>query len=122
MATDPRSLKGAIAGPGGPHDRHSVVLDTTHAVLLDHVEVCKVEPSRDGVRQEPVVAMLLSGRVNRSPDRAEVLFLFDIDGAAGIVTELLALAGRMDAVELAATIRDRLDRLDAEDVLRGPNE
>lgn len=116
MATDPRPLKGSIAGPGGPRDRHGVVLDARHAVLLDNVEVCAVETT-SGAQHDDAIALQLSGRINRTRDRVDVLFLFDVDGAAAIVTELLALADRMDADDLAATVRARLDRLAQADAL-----
>lgn len=112
MATDPRSLKGSIAGPGGPKDRNGVVLDATRAVLLDRVDVCAVETT-----QGDAIACLLAGRINRSRDRAEVLFLFDLDGAAAIVTELLGLAARMDAPELRDLILTRIDQLADADAL-----
>ena len=118
MATDPRPLKGSIAGPGGPHDRHGVVLDATNAVLLDSVHVSAVQTARGSVRDD-AIALQLAGRVNKSRDRVEVLFLFDVDGAAAIVTELLALANRMDAGELASLIRSRLNQLDADGNLGG---
>lgn len=116
--TDPRDLRGSIAGPGGPHDRHGVALDTTRAVLLDGVEVCAVEPA--GGSPAGMIALLLSGRVNQTRGRADVLYLFDVDGAAAIVTELLALAHRMDARGLAGVIRQRLAQLDAEGGLVNP--
>ncbi|ACX71163.1 hypothetical protein pZL12.86 [Streptomyces phage ZL12] len=43
----------------------------------------------------PVLAMLLEGRINKSPDRARNLYLMNEDGAAAIVTELMALANRI---------------------------
>ncbi len=123
MADDPRPLKGSIAGPGGPRDRNGVVVDATHAVLLDDLTVCLVEPHRDG-RQvgQPCLAMTLAGRVNHLDETAEVLFLFDADGAAAIVTELLALGARLpDAMsaEFDAAIDRRLLALAEDDALGG---
>ncbi len=111
MATDPRPLGGAIAGPGGPRDKNAFVIDATHGVLLDGVEVVVVEPRRGDVPQPVCLAMLLSGRVNHTTDRADVLFMFDVDGAAAIVTELIALGARMDGDALASTIQARLAAL-----------
>ena len=112
MATDPRELHGSIAGPGGPRDRHSVVIDASRAVLLDDMTVCQVA-DRD------LIAMVLAGRVNYTKERAEVLFVFDFDGAAAIVTELLALAMRMDETETTRLIATRLERLIQDDALGG---
>lgn len=92
---DPRRLGAAIVGPGGPRDRHGVVVDTTDAVLLDGVVVALVEPYRAGEAGSPVLACELAGRVNKTTDRASVVYLFDEDGAAALVTELLALASRI---------------------------
>lgn len=88
---DPRKLGGGIAGPGGPFDEGENLIDTRNSVLLDSVDVAMVDNPSDG-RQ--FASLLLSGRVNRSPERTSVLYLFDADGAAAIVTELVALAGR----------------------------
>ncbi|RPE40239.1 hypothetical protein EDD90_3275 [Streptomyces sp. Ag109_O5-1] len=88
---DPRKTGGDIAGPGGPHDRNSVIIDTTNAVLLDNSNVCLVETANGSV----AMAMLLEGRINKTTDRARNLYLLNGDGAAAIITELLALAHRI---------------------------
>lgn len=92
ISGDPRKTGGDIAGPGGPHDRNAVILDTTDAVLLDHSTVTLVETPN---HTAPVLAMLLEGRINKTTDRARNLYLLNEDGAAAIVTELLALAHRI---------------------------
>lgn len=91
--TDPRSIPGTMAGPGGPHERGGVVLDARNAVLMDAIDVSTIDPDKGG-RGKSALAMVLSGRVNQTQDRASVLFIFGSDGAAGIVTELVALIGR----------------------------
>lgn len=114
-ATDPRKLGGSIAGPGGPFDRGAVVIDTDHAVLFEDMTVAAVEAHRHGASGETLIAMLLSGRVNHTPDHADVLFLFDVDGAAAIITELVDLADRMGiSATLRAAVKDRFDQLDRE--------
>lgn len=102
---DPRKLGGRMVDAAGdPLARAGVVLDTTNAVLMDGVEVCLVDVVKAPPRVEAPtgpppsgahLAMALRGRVNKSSDRAEVLYLFDEDGAAAIVTELLGLAYRI---------------------------
>jgi hypothetical protein len=89
--SDPRATPGDITGPGGPHDRNSVVLDTSNAVLLDYTEAALGHNGSDG---RDFVALLLGGRINQTLDRARVLFLMDADGAAAIVTELESLMTR----------------------------
>ena len=91
--SDPRDPSGDIAGPGGPHERQSVVLDTSKAVLVDYAEACIAHLTRKG---QPVdaVALMLAGKINGSPDRSRILYLTDWDGAADIVAHLLSLAAR----------------------------
>ena len=93
MTTDPRKIPGGMSGPGGPHDRSGVVLDARHAVLLETVDVSTLDPER-GARGQAALALVLGGRINQSRDKASVLFLFGTDGAAAIVTELIAVIGR----------------------------
>lgn len=88
---DPRKSGGDIAGPGGPRDRNSVIVDTSNAVLLDGTTVSLVETKSSAI---PVLALLLEGRINQTPDRARNLYLMDGAGAATIVSELVALAYR----------------------------
>lgn len=94
--TDPRRAGGTIAGPGGPHERHGVVIDTTDAILLDSCTVAVVEPFKDGERisDKPWWVLNLAGRINKRQERADIAYLFDADGAAAIITELIALAAR----------------------------
>jgi hypothetical protein len=102
--TDPRKAGGTIAGPGDPHERNAVVIDATNAVLMDHMTVALIEPIKDGktVGTKPYWCMNLEGRINKTQDRSRVNYLFDVDGAAAIITELLAMASRsgmMDALD-----------------------
>jgi len=93
--TDSRRAGGDIAGPGGPHDQGAFVIDTTNAVLLDGCTVVMVDPVRDGHVDDPTLAMLLEGRINKTADRAVILYLFDANGAAAIISSLMALAPRI---------------------------
>jgi len=104
--TDPRAVGGDIAGPGGPTERNSVVIDSTRAVLLDAVECALVEIGDQGV----ALALLLSGRINKTTDHANALFLMDTDGAASIVSELVALGSRVGP-EFATDLSTRIARL-----------
>lgn len=107
---DPRKLGGGIVGPGGPHDVGGVIVDTRNAILLDDLMVSTVDDVGSG---RAAIAMQLSGRINRSPDRAKVLYLFGTDGAAGLITELLALMGRagLDMEAFLADMDERLGKL-----------
>lgn len=107
--SDPRHLGGDMSGPGGSRDRGAVFLDTTDAVLLDSTDVCTVDAVRQGALAEPVIFMVLDGRINKRTDRARVGYLFGPDGAAALITELLALADRFERLEAAVTVDDGLD-------------
>lgn len=115
MSTDPREIKGAIVGDGGAHETGGVILDTRNAVLLQDVTVSTVDPSSGG-RGKEYFAMLLAGRVNQTQDNAEVLFIMNTDGAAAVVTELLALLVRARVTpgvidQYVQDLRRRLDEL-----------
>lgn len=97
----------------GPFSLGSVVLDLNRAVLLDALQIARVDVAHpEGAGADWITALVMHGRVNGSPDRANVLFLIDTDGAASLVTEILSLAARSgpDAVRaLRADIATRLD-------------
>lgn len=93
--TDPREVGGDIAGPGGPHDWGQVITDASRAVLFDAFDVSLVDPVRDGEQaNDPILAMLFQGRINKTDERARILILTNEDGAAGIITQLIALTYR----------------------------
>jgi hypothetical protein len=98
--SDPSGLGGSIAGPGGPHDRGAVVLDTTDAVLLSSVDVAMIEVARQGVFDGQAAFLVLQGRVNKTDRHASVGFVAGTDGVAAILTELLALSWRDSAAML----------------------
>jgi hypothetical protein len=54
--------------------------------------------------------MLLEGRINKTTDRARNLYLMNEDGAAALVTELIALAHRIGP-EFGARFTARLEHL-----------
>lgn len=94
-AIDPRKLGGAIVGPGGPYGHGDVVIDPTNCVLLEGAEVAIVGAVRGGVIDDkPVCCLVLRGRINKTDDRVQALYLMNEDGAAGIVTELIGLHSR----------------------------
>ncbi|RSS37448.1 hypothetical protein [Streptomyces sp. WAC08241] len=117
ISGDPRKSGGDIAGPGGPHDRDSVIVDTTNAVLLDSSTVVEVESASNG----PIIGMLLEGRINHTTDRARNLYLMNEDGAAALVTELMALAHRMGP-EFGERFMARLENLLQNDSFTAPKQ
>lgn len=107
ISGDPRKSGGDIAGPGGPHNANSVILDTTDAVLLDSSLVTLVGSPGN---PKPYLAMLLQGRINKTTDRARNLYLMNEDGAAALVSELIALAHRIGP-EFGDRLMDRVRHL-----------
>jgi hypothetical protein len=101
---------GKISGPGGPYDRDQVVVDTTDAILMDTVEVAVVGMIREGKMDEVVLALELEGRVNKSKRREDNLYLFDADGAAAIISELLGVAHRIGP-EFYTLLHERLEAM-----------
>lgn len=95
MSDDPRELGGGIIGPGGPYDKDAVLIDMRNAVILDACEVAIVGGVRDGILDDkPIAAVVLRGRVNKTSDRVQILFLMNEDGAAGIITQLVGVMSR----------------------------
>jgi hypothetical protein len=88
---DARSGGGMVDVAGDPHARGGVVLDSRGAVLMDEIDVALVDTKRD---DRPAMMMVLGGRVNMETRRTSQAFMFGADGAAGLATELVALAGR----------------------------
>lgn len=110
---DPRALPGAIVGPGGPRDEGAVLIDTRHAVLVDHSTVAVVDNPSDG---RHLMAVLLEGKINRTEDRSAVLHLINGDGAAALVSQIVGLAARIGPA-FEAEFRASLDaRMAAEDL------
>jgi hypothetical protein len=70
------------------------LIDPKGAVLLDEVNVVLVGVA-GGEGAGRALAMELGGRVNKSQYRSTVLYVFDSDGAAAIISELFGLAGRI---------------------------
>ena len=115
ISGDPRKSGGDIAGPGGPKDRNAVIVDTTDAVLLDASTVSLVETPN---RTAPVLAMLLEGRINKTTERARNLYLVNEDGAAALVSELIALAHRIGP-EFGERLMQRIGSLIDADAVDG---
>jgi hypothetical protein len=94
--SDPRaaSSSGSIIDVAGdPTAQGGVLIDARSAVLLEGMEVTLVDTKAEA----PVAMMMtLSGRVNYATSQIEHAYLFGPDGAAALVSELLALVSRAD--------------------------
>lgn len=108
---DPRRFGGSIIGDvGSSRDASSVVLDLTDAVILEGTTVVVVEGVRSGVSAGQCIFMTCDGRVNKTTDQVRVGLMLNTDGAAAIITELLAVADRAGP-ELLDDITRRLTEL-----------
>lgn len=107
---NPRKLGGSIASVGDSRSQGTSFLDLTDAVLLQGVEVCTIDMVRQGVLGEQAIFATLNGRINKTSNQVQVGFVFGPDGAAALITELLALADRFGA-ELLSDITQRLTEL-----------
>jgi hypothetical protein len=107
---DPRRFGGSIIGGGGSRAANNVVLDTTDAVILEETTVAVVEGVRSGITTGRIIFMTCDGRVNKTTDQVRVGLLLSTDGAAAIITELLAVAERAGP-ELLDDVTRRLTAL-----------
>lgn len=105
--TDPRRLGGTITG-GTPTGSADALIDASRAVIVDDLHVVRIDNPSDG---REVLGVLISGRINRTDERAAVLNIIAADGAAAFVSELLGLAARMGPefeLEFRSALTDRL--------------
>lgn len=79
---------------GTPYGRGDALVNVSGAVLLRDVSVVTVD-AVDSTGAARILAMQLGGRVNKTENTASTMYLFDVDGAAAIVSELLGLAARI---------------------------
>jgi hypothetical protein len=96
-----------VDAAGDPYARHGVIIDARNAVLMQNVNVSMVEPHGHGAPPDPILALTLGGRINKRTEHAEHLYLFDVDGAAAIVSELFGVARRIGP-EFAELLQSRL--------------
>ena len=94
---------------GSAFGQGDAIIDTTNAVLLDHVDVAIVGMLRP-TGAETVIALDLGGRVNNTTVNRSRLYLLNADGAAAIISELLGVAGRADPGFLELLL-DRISNL-----------
>ena len=71
------------------------MIDATDAVLIDGCEVALIGAVRDGTLDEmPSLFVIMRGRINKTSERSQIGYLMNEDGAAALVTEIMALATR----------------------------
>ena len=98
-----------VTPDGDPHGRDNSIVDTRGAVLVDDIHaVALTEP---GMGRE-LYGLELAGRINRSSARSDALYLLDVDGAAAVAAEIVAMfarAGGRRAEEFQSCLDRRLD-------------
>jgi hypothetical protein len=105
--------KVSISGPGGPRDEGGVILDTTDAIILESMDVATVDQFSKNEELGPAIFMTLNGRVNKKQDYVQIGYLFGTDGAAALITELLAVCSRF-GMQAVTDVVDRLITLGKE--------
>lgn len=94
---------------GSAFGKGDSLLDVTGAALLDDVAVCVVgDLTPSGVKT--IIALELGGRVNKTTERSETLYLMNVGGAASIISELLGVASRADPHFLEQLL-ERIEKL-----------
>lgn len=104
---DPAAAATQIAGDGPSRARDAVVIDATNMLLMESVDVSLVGGFKDGQHIDMRLFMQMGGRVNKTQRRTTVGVSFGADGAAAIISELLALADRAGGT-LLADLTERL--------------
>lgn len=90
---------GLVDVAGDPMAEGGVLIDARGAVLLDAAEVALLDTMGND-EDDLFMCLRLQGRVNYSTEQADTTYMFDTDGAAAIVSEIIGLvsrASRMDA-------------------------
>jgi hypothetical protein len=92
--------------------RGGVLLDVRKAVHMDTVDVSLVD--EHGGADSIFAFLVLAGRINYATDRVNHAYLLSADGAAGIVSEITALAIRAnthpDTAKFATDFKEAVDR------------
>ena len=109
MSTDPRKAQGSISG-GGPYERGAAIIDATNAVVLDHITSCIVEPFSTGIPQPAAIAFSMRGRINRTTEQSEIVYIFDAEAAASICADLIGLMNRAGNADFPAMLEAALRR------------
>lgn len=100
-------LGGDIAGPGGPHDKGQIVINTRGALISDHITVAAI----DELDVELPTAILIEGRINRTPHRAKVVVIVNNDGVAGFISELVGFISRAKGPAATVALDVLIERL-----------
>lgn len=114
---DPRELQSSgIVGPSDPHGRDDHLIDATHAVLVEDITASMIT---EGNRGRMLAALVLSGRINQTQDRARVLYVLNADAVAAIMSELVGLLGRAGfGTEVHAALVERLAEMETKGLLK----
>lgn len=105
---DPRKHPGSIAGPGDSHAIGEFIVDATNALLVGGVTVVKLDEASS---TRTVIGLLLEGRINQTKDNVQFLALLNEDAMAAIITELIAITGRMGKKNVKQFLDDMTDRI-----------
>lgn len=99
---------------GAPYGRGDASVDVRQAVLLESVNVVLLDSVSDRgttVDARTLTGLELAGRVNKSTEHRQQLYLMDPDGAAAIVAELTGLALRAQRTEFHDALQRRIEQM-----------
>lgn len=115
-------LRGQIMGQFMAYENGdpNVLLDVNRAIHLEGMDVCRVDAfsgvtdktnrTPNGPERHELISMVLEGRINKSPQRSKAMYIYDVDGAAALISELLALGSRMGP-EFNKVLHERVEAL-----------
>jgi len=83
--SDPRQVGGSI-------DDATRIIDPKDAMILKEVAVAEVGMEREGEGGELVIAIEVRGTINTTGEQANPLILTSPDGAALLISQIIALA------------------------------
>lgn len=106
-----RELLGPKCRDGDPN-----FLDAFNAILHESTQAQAIATYIDAQMpsSEPAIALTLGGRINKTEDHADVLYMTNVEGAASIVAELVKAAyqigGRDFVDEFLEKAKQAMDR------------
>lgn len=104
---DPATAATTSVGDGPSRAFNSTIIDATNMLLSESFEVQLIDSVKDGAYTDTRLFLQFSGRINKTQRYTQVGVCIDTDGAAAIITELLALADRAGG-SLLADLTERL--------------
>lgn len=109
--TDPRTLHAeGIRELLGPRCREgdTEFLDAHNAILHEYTQAAPIATYTDGQTApgEAAIALTIGGRVNKSQDHVDVLFMTNTEGAASMLAEVVKAAHQIGGKDFVDNLLD----------------